>query len=64
LPVLAPVHTFFAWAFSAFIVMHVYLTTAAGETAGAGIKSMISGWEDVELHEPLPDDLEKEAVNV
>ena len=64
LPVLAPVHTFLAWAFSAFIVMHVYLTTAAGETAGAGIKSMISGWEDVELHEPLPDDLEKEAVNV
>jgi Ni/Fe-hydrogenase b-type cytochrome subunit len=64
LPVLAPVHTFLAWAFSAFIVMHVYLTTAAGETAGAGIKSMISGWEDVELHEPLTDDLEKEAVNV
>jgi thiosulfate reductase cytochrome b subunit len=48
LPVLAPVHTFLAWAFSAFIVMHVYLTTAAGDTAGAGIKSMISGWEDVE----------------
>jgi thiosulfate reductase cytochrome b subunit len=50
LPVLAPIHTFLAWAFSAFIVMHVYLTTAAGDTAGAGIKSMITGWEDVENH--------------
>jgi thiosulfate reductase cytochrome b subunit len=50
LPVLAPLHTFLAWAFAAFIVMHVYLTTAAGETAGAGIKSMISGWEDVEVN--------------
>jgi thiosulfate reductase cytochrome b subunit len=50
LPVLAPVHTFLAWAFSAFIVMHVYLTTT-GETPLSGIKSMVSGWEDVEQHE-------------
>ena len=28
--------------------MHVYLTTAAGDTPGAGIRSMISGWEEVE----------------
>jgi thiosulfate reductase cytochrome b subunit len=48
LPLLAPIHTLLAWAFAAFIVMHVYLTTAAGETPVAGIKSMISGWEDVE----------------
>jgi thiosulfate reductase cytochrome b subunit len=52
LPVLAPIHTLVAWAFSAFIVMHVYLTTAAGETLAAGIKSMISGWEHVAHHEP------------
>ena len=50
LPVLAPLHTLLAWAFAAFIVMHVYLTTAAGETPGAGIRSMISGWEEVEVH--------------
>ena len=56
LPVLAPIHTLVAWAFAAFIVMHVYLTTAAGETPGAGIKSMISGWEGVEEHA-------KETVN-
>jgi thiosulfate reductase cytochrome b subunit len=50
LPVLAPIHTLLAWAFAAFIVMHVYLTTAAGETPGAGIRSMISGWEEMEVH--------------
>jgi Ni/Fe-hydrogenase b-type cytochrome subunit len=50
LPLLAPIHTLLAWAFAAFIVMHVYLTTAAGKTPAAGIKSMISGWEDVETH--------------
>jgi len=49
LPFLAPLHTLLAWAFAAFIVMHVYLTTAAGETPLAGIRSMISGWEDVEV---------------
>ena len=36
-----------AWAFSAFIVMHVYLTTAGGHTPMAGIKSMITGWDEV-----------------
>jgi thiosulfate reductase cytochrome b subunit len=51
LPVLAPLHTLLAWAFAAFIVMHVYLTTAAGETPGAGIRSMISGWEEVDAHD-------------
>lgn len=64
LPVLAPVHTLLAWAFSAFIVMHVYLTTAAGETAGAGIKSMVTGWEDVEVHDSAPGNNAKEADNV
>jgi len=63
LPVLAPLHTFLAWAFAAFIVMHVYLTTAAGETASSGIKSMISGWEDVEVHDSVTKTDAKEAVN-
>ena len=49
LPVLAPIHTFVAWAFAAFIVMHVYLTTAGGHTPMAGIKSMFTGWDDVEV---------------
>jgi len=56
LPVLALVHTLVAWAFAAFIVMHVYLTTT-GHTPTAGIKSMISGWDDVEKHtgDPVSD---------
>jgi len=48
LPVIAPVHTFVAWAFAAFVVMHVYLTTAGGHTPMAGIKSMVTGWDEVE----------------
>lgn len=63
LPVLVPLHTFLAWAFAAFIVMHVYLTTAAGETAGAGIKSMISGWEEVEVTTPPHAGQSRESVN-
>ena len=47
LTLLAPIHTLAAWAFAAFIVMHVYLTTH-GHTPTAGIKSMMTGWDDVE----------------
>ena len=47
LPYLAPVHTLVAWAFAAFIVMHVYLTTT-GHTPTAGIKAMVEGWDEVE----------------
>jgi Ni/Fe-hydrogenase b-type cytochrome subunit len=61
LPILAPTHTLVAWAFSSFIVMHVYLTTAAGQTPGAGIKSMVSGWEDVEEHAPATDNENSEV---
>jgi thiosulfate reductase cytochrome b subunit len=49
LPFLAPFHTLIAWTFASFIVAHVYLTTT-GQTAMAGIKSMIIGWDDVEVH--------------
>jgi thiosulfate reductase cytochrome b subunit len=57
LPVLALLHTILAWAFATFIVMHVYLTTAAGEHATDGIKAMIQGWDDVEVppSQPLAD---------
>ena len=49
LPALALVHTLVAWAFAAFIVMHIYLTTT-GHSPTAGIKSMIGGWDAVEKH--------------
>ena len=50
LPFLAPFHTLIAWIFGSFIVMHVYLTTT-GHTPLAGIESMITGWDEVEVHE-------------
>lgn len=49
LPFLAPFHTLVAWTFGSFIIMHVYLTTT-GHTPLAGIKSMIMGWDEVEVH--------------
>jgi len=59
LPILAPIHTLVAWTFAAFIVMHVYLTTVAGETPVAGIKSMVSGWEEVEQHNSEPEPIKE-----
>ena len=50
LPFLAPFHTLIAWTFAAFIVGHVYLTTTGAEPL-EGIKGMITGWEDIEVHE-------------
>ena len=50
LPFLAPPHTIVAWLFAAFIVMHVYLTTT-GHKPLTDIQAMITGWEDVEVHE-------------
>ncbi len=49
LPLLGPAHSLIAWLFAAFIVMHVYLTTTGHEPL-AGIKSMIMGWDEVEVH--------------
>ncbi len=46
---LAPLHTIGAWAFAAFVIMHIYLTTT-GPTPSAYIKAMITGWEEVEEH--------------
>ena len=51
---LAPFHTMIAWMFAAFIVLHVYLTTT-GPKPLTGIKAMMMGWEDIEVHYPLPE---------
>ncbi|MEJ2401892.1 MAG: cytochrome b/b6 domain-containing protein [Xanthomonadales bacterium] len=63
LTILAPLHTFLAWAFAAFIVMHVYLTTT-GETPLAGIRSMVTGWEDVEQHGATNTSSDEETAHV
>lgn len=49
LPFLAPFHTLIAWAFTAFIILHVYLTTT-GPTPTAAMKAMMMGYEEVEVH--------------
>jgi thiosulfate reductase cytochrome b subunit len=59
LPFLAPFHTLVAWSFVAFIIAHVYLTTT-GHTPLAGIKSMIVGWDEVEVHSSEHDQTEEE----
>ncbi len=51
LPWLGPLHTLVAWSFTAFIILHVYLTTT-GPTPAAGIRAMMLGYEEVEAHEP------------
>lgn len=51
LPFLAPFHTLTAWLFATFIVGHVYLTTTAGPKPLDGIQAMVTGWEDMEVHE-------------
>jgi thiosulfate reductase cytochrome b subunit len=50
LSAVASVHVACAWAFAAFIVMHVYLTTT-GPTPLAHIKSMVVGYEEADLPE-------------
>ena len=55
LPFLAPFHTLVAWLFATFIVGHVYLTTTGHEPL-AGIRSMITGWDEVEVSEGAPAD--------
>ncbi len=47
---LAPFHSLIAWLLASFIVGHVYLTTT-GPTIFTDIKAMVTGWEDVEVHE-------------
>jgi thiosulfate reductase cytochrome b subunit len=50
LPFLAPFHTLVAWLFASFIVAHVYLTTT-GATPLEAIRGMVTGYEEVEVHE-------------
>ncbi|HEY81013.1 MAG TPA: hypothetical protein G4O05_08070 [Caldilineae bacterium] len=45
---IAPFHTFIAWSFAAFVIMHMYLATT-GHTPTAAIEGMITGWEEVEV---------------
>ena len=50
LPVLAPFHSLVAWLFATFILVHVYMTTT-GATPLEATRAMITGYEEVEVHE-------------
>lgn len=50
LPFLAPFHSLVAWTFASFIVAHVYLTTT-GATPLEAMRGMVTGYEEVEVHE-------------
>lgn len=54
LPFLAPFHTLISWLLASFIIMHVYLTTT-GPTPLSNVKSMIVGWDEVEVHHDASD---------
>ena len=52
LPFLAPFHSLVAWTFATFIVGHVYMTTT-GATPLEATRAMITGYEEVEVHEDV-----------
>lgn len=47
---LAPFHSLIAWLFATFILVHVYMTTT-GATPLEAMRGMITGYEEVEVHE-------------
>lgn len=55
LPFLAPFHSLIAWAFATFILVHVYMTTT-GTTPVEATRAMITGYEEVEVHEDHKDE--------
>jgi thiosulfate reductase cytochrome b subunit len=61
LPVLAPFHSLVAWTFATFIVGHVYMTTT-GATPLESMRAMITGYEEVEVHEHPTEPGEKQEV--
>lgn len=50
LPLLAPFHTLLAWLFASFILGHLYLATM-GSTPLEAVRAMVTGYEEVEVHE-------------
>jgi thiosulfate reductase cytochrome b subunit len=60
LTTLAPFHALIAWLFAAFILVHVYMTTT-GATPLEATKAMITGYEDVEVHEEHEDDANEQG---
>jgi thiosulfate reductase cytochrome b subunit len=60
LPLLAALHSLVAWTFATFIIGHVYMTTT-GATPFEATRAMVTGYEEVEVHEPAEESREKEG---
>ena len=58
LPFLAPFHSLIAWTFATFIVGHVYMTTT-GATPLEAMRGMVTGYEEVEVHDVREKEEEK-----
>jgi thiosulfate reductase cytochrome b subunit len=63
LPLLAPFHSLVAWLFASFIIMHVYLTTT-GATPLEAIRGMVTGYEEVEVHDAAATDSARASAAV
>ena len=59
LPFLAPFHSLVAWTFATFILGHVYMTTT-GATPLEAMRGMITGYEEVEVHEVDEEEIKEE----
>jgi len=60
LELMAAIHMAGAFSILAFIIVHVYMTTT-GHTLFAHMKSMITGWEEIEEGDEL-EELERKRV--
>ena len=58
LPFLAPFHSLIAWTFATFIIVHVYMTTT-GATPLEATRAMVTGYEEVEVHQSEKEEVEK-----
>lgn len=63
LTILAPFHSLLAWLFGAFIIGHIYLTTT-GATPIEAMRAMVTGWEELEVHETHHEASESESPTV
>ena len=62
LPFLAPFHSLIAWTFATFIIVHFYMTTT-GATPLEATRAMITGYEEVEVHEHR-EEVQKEGESI
>lgn len=58
--ILGPIHTFLAYAFFGFLIIHVYMITT-GEKPGTYLKAMVTGYEDIQVENHVNQDKDAEV---